>query len=114
MITTGRWCSQAELVSPGDSLGGSQGVLWVSPNLEQLQVARDHKLIEEKNFQAETLASTEDKMCFDYGLTSCHKSHSLEGDMESIITSYQKLAMRTPGPREGNSGIPFPGDLQYS
>lgn len=88
-------------------------MLWVSPNLEQLQVARDHKLMGEKNFQAETLASTEDKMCFDYGLTICHKSHSLEGDMESIITSYQKLAMRT-GPREGNSGIPFPGDLQYS
>lgn len=77
--------------------GGSQGILWVSPTLEWLQVARNHKLMGKKNFQAATPPSTEDKLCFDYGHTHCHKLRCLEEDTESIIMSYQKLAMRIPG-----------------
>lgn len=69
----------------------------MSINLEHLQAARDHKLMGKKNFHGETLAGTEDKVCFNYRGTSCHKSCFLEGDTESIMMSYQKLAMRTPG-----------------
>lgn len=86
----GRRCSQAEPISSGDSLRGGQRLFWVSPNFEGPQVAREHKLMEKKkNFQAETLASTGDKMCFDYRCTNSHGTRSLERDVESIIMSYQ-------------------------
>lgn len=58
----------------GRFLGRSQGILWVSANLKRLQVAGSHKLTGKKNSRAETLPSTEDKICFDDRRMSCHTS----------------------------------------